>query len=76
MNPFSVDKYVHSYLDRRMKYLIDEWNLARKDDMGDFSRRIQHVEKDLEPMKDYEKTGSVKLTRLEERFRKLKEARR
>ena len=33
-NPFSVDNYVNGYLDRRMKYLIEEWNLARRGDLG------------------------------------------
>jgi hypothetical protein len=76
MNPFSVDNYVHGYLDRRMEALIDEWNLARKGDVGDFSKRIENLEKEIGPMKDYEKTASAKLAGLEERFQKLKEAKK
>ncbi|MDD1652802.1 MAG: hypothetical protein LUQ64_04465 [Methanomicrobiales archaeon] len=75
-NPFSVDSYVHGYLDRRMGVLIEEWNLARKGDIGDFSKRIDNLEKDIVPLKDYEEAASAKLTALEERFRKLKEAKR
>ena len=74
MKLFSVDNYVHGYLDRRMEAVIDEWNLARKGDVGDFSRRIDNVEKELPPLKAYEETASAKLAGLEERFRKLKEA--
>jgi hypothetical protein len=75
-NPFSVDSYVHGYLDRRMGLLIEEWNLARKGDIGDFAKRVENLEKELPPLKDYEETASAKLTALEERFRKLKEAKR
>ena len=75
-NPFSVDSYVHGYLDRRMEALIDEWNLARKGDVGDFSKRVENLEKDIEPMKGFEKTASDQLAGLEERFRKLKEAKK
>jgi hypothetical protein len=75
-NPFSVDNYVHGYLDRRMEALIDEWNLARKGDVGDFSKRVENLEKDIEPMKGFEKTASDQLAGLEERFRKLKEAKK
>ncbi|MDD1639702.1 MAG: hypothetical protein LUP93_06760 [Methanomicrobiales archaeon] len=76
MKLFSVDNYVHGYLDRRMEMVIDEWNLARKGDVEDFSKRIENVEKELPPMKEYEKAASARLTGLEERFRKLKEAKR
>jgi hypothetical protein len=75
-NPFSVDSYVHGYLDRRMGLLIEEWNLARKGDIGDFSKRIENLEEDVGPLKDYEGAASAKLSGLEERFRKLKEAKR
>ena len=56
MKLFSVDNYVHGYLDRRMEAVIDEWNLARKGDVGDFSKRIENLEKDIAPMKAYEET--------------------
>lgn len=75
-NPFSVDSYVHGYLDRRMEALVDEWNLARKGDVGDFSKRVENMEKEIPPMKDFEKAASAQLTLLEERFRKLKEAKK
>jgi hypothetical protein len=75
-NPFSVDSYVHGYLDRRMEALIDEWNLARKGDVGDFAKRIENVEKEIPPMKDFEQAASAQIAGLEERFRKLAEAKK
>jgi hypothetical protein len=70
-NPFSVDNYVHGYLDRRMKYLIEEWNLARKGDLGDFPKRMEALDLGMDQMKAYEKTASARLGELEDRFGKL-----
>ena len=70
-NPFSVDNYVHGYLDRRMKYLIEEWNLARKGDLGDFPKRLEDLDAGIEPMKAFEKTADARIEALEDRYRKL-----
>jgi hypothetical protein len=75
-NPFSVDSYVNGYLDRRMKYIIEEWNLARKGDVGDFARRMEALDREIDPMKAYEKTASARLTELEDRYKKIREAKR
>jgi hypothetical protein len=70
-NPFSVDNYVSGYLDRRMKYLIEEWNLARKGDLGDFPKRLEALDGEIEPMKGFEKSAGARIEALEDRFRKL-----
>jgi hypothetical protein len=70
-NPFSVDNYVHGYLDRRMKYLIEEWNLARKGDLGDFPKRMEALDRGMDQMKIYEKTAGARIADLENRFRNL-----
>jgi hypothetical protein len=70
-NPFSVDNYVHGYLDRRMKYLIEEWNLARKGDLGDLPKRVEALDRAVEPMKSFEKAADAKIEELEDRYRKL-----
>jgi hypothetical protein len=70
-NPFSVDNYVNGYLDRRMKFLIEEWNLARKGDLGDFPKRLEALDKEIEPMKTFEKSAGARIEALEDRFRKL-----
>ncbi|HMK15391.1 MAG TPA: hypothetical protein VK450_00560 [Methanomicrobiales archaeon] len=75
-NPFSVDNYVHGYLDRRMKYLIEEWNLARKGDLGDFPGRLEALDREIEPMKVFEKTADARIEALEDRFRKIKGAKK
>ena len=70
-NPFSVDNYVHGYLDRRMKYLIEEWNLARRGDLGDFPGRVEALGASLEPMKAFEKSAEARIEALEDRYRKI-----
>ena len=70
-NPFSVDNYVNGYLDRRMKYLIEEWNLARKGDLGDFPGRIEALDAAIQPMKAFEKEADARIEALEDRYRKL-----
>jgi len=74
-NPFSVDNYVNGYLDRRMKFIIEEWNLARRGDVGDFTRRLEALDREIEPMKAYEKTADARLAGLEDRYQKIKGAR-
>jgi len=75
-NPFSVDNYVNGYLDRRMKFIIEEWNLARKGDVGDFARRLEAIDMAIGPMKAYEKTTDARLTELEDRYKKIREVKR
>jgi hypothetical protein len=70
-NPFSVDNYVSGYLDRRMKLLVEEWNLARKRDLGDFPTRMEALDRGMDQIKTYEKTAGARITELENRFRKL-----
>jgi len=38
-----TEEYLHSYVDRRMEQLIAEWNLSRRSDLGDMSKRIQRL---------------------------------
>jgi hypothetical protein len=70
-NPFSVDNYVHGYLDRRMKFLIEEWNLARKGDLGDFPKRLGALDQEMDGMKAFEKAADARIEALEDRFRRL-----
>ena len=70
-NPFSVDNYVNGYLDRRMKYLIEEWNLARKGDLGDFPGRMEALDSAIQPMKAFEREADARIEALEDRYRKL-----
>ncbi len=36
-----IDKYMNAYLDRRMKYLVEEWQIATKNDVADFSGQVK-----------------------------------
>ena len=70
-NPFSVDNYVSGYLDRRMKYLIEEWNLARKGELGDFPKRLLALDQETDRMKAFEKAADARIEAFEDRFRIL-----
>jgi polyhydroxyalkanoate synthesis regulator phasin len=70
------DSYLNAYLDRRMKYQIEEWQLATRGDVADVSQRINALEQDLKPRRDFEKAASGKIAELELRLKRLKEARR
>jgi len=60
--------YLGSYVDRRMKYLIDEWNLATRQDIGDLESRLSALEEESRRCSWFEGTASAKLTELERRL--------
>lgn len=68
--------YMGSYLDRRMKYLIEEWNLATRNDLGDLYSRLHTIEDESRACAGFEATVSAKLTELEKRLEYLKGMRR
>ncbi len=66
------DRYLNAYVDRRMKYVIEEWDLATRGDLNDFSRRMEAIENEIPRIKAFEEKASAKLTELEARAQKLK----
>jgi polyhydroxyalkanoate synthesis regulator phasin len=64
--------YLNAYIDRRMKYAIEEWDLSTKNDVLDFSGRLEALEQEIPRLKAFEKTAGDKLTQLETRANKLK----
>ena len=66
-------KYMNAYVDRRMKSVVEEWDLSRKDDIADFSSRLDAIEQEIPRLKESKKASVEKLTELEIRARKLKE---
>ena len=66
-------KYMNAYVDRRMKSIVEEWDLSRKDDIADFSSRLDAIEQEIPRLKESKKASVEKLTELEIRARKLKE---
>lgn len=71
-----MDRYMNAYLDRRMKYLIQDWDLATGNDLADFESRLSSLEDTLGEVESFENTAGERLDRLEQRLRRLKEGRR
>lgn len=64
--------YLNAYIDRRMKYAIEEWELSTRNDVLDFSGRLEALEQEIPRLKVFEKSAADKLTQLETRANKLK----
>ena len=64
--------YMNSYLDRRMKYIIEEWNLGTMRDFGDYQVRLRSLETEISEMKGFTKDSATKLTDMEERLEKIR----
>ena len=68
-----MKSYMNAYVDRRMKSVVEEWDLSRKDDITDFTARLDAIEQEIPRLKASKKASVDKLTELEIRARKLKE---
>ena len=68
-----MKNYMNAYVDRRMKSVVEEWDLSRKDDITDFTARLDAIEQEIPRLKESKKASVEKLTGLEIRARKLKE---
>jgi polyhydroxyalkanoate synthesis regulator phasin len=66
-------RYLNAYVDRRMKSIVEEWDLSRKDDIADFTARLDAIEQEIPHLKQSKKTSLEKLMELEIRARRLKE---
>ena len=71
-----IDSYMNKYLDRRMKFLIEEWDLSTQQDTGDFEKRLLAVEDSAHEITDFETAAEAKLDDLETRLKKLQGARK
>jgi hypothetical protein len=67
-----MDSYLNAYVDRRMKYIVDEWDLSRTDDLADFSNRLGALEEEIPRLEAFERAAADKLTAMESRAKKLK----
>jgi hypothetical protein len=68
-----MNNYMNAYVDRRMKSVVEEWDLTRKDDITDFTARLNAIEQEIPRLKESKKASMEKLMELEIRARKLKE---
>jgi len=66
-------RYMDAYVDRRMKSIVEEWDLSRKDDIADFTARLDAIEQEIPHLKQSKKASVEKLMELEIRARRLKE---
>jgi hypothetical protein len=71
-----MDSYMNAYLDRRMKFLIQDWDLATRNDLGDFENRLHAIEETTKQIESFETSAEIKLENLEQRLMRLKEAKR
>jgi hypothetical protein len=71
-----MDSYMNTYLDKRMASIMDEWQLATRFENADLEHRLRILEDDIRSMDDFEKMADVKLTDIENRIVRLKEAKK
>ncbi len=71
-----MDSYMNTYLDRRMKHLIDDWDLSTENDISDFQRRLQGIEEDTREIAEFETSADERLAGLESRLKRLKEVKK
>ncbi|MFA5295734.1 MAG: hypothetical protein WC382_09490 [Methanoregulaceae archaeon] len=71
-----MDSYMNTYLDRRMKLLIQDWDLATQNDLNDLETRLHAIEEDTKEIESFETSAGLKLDNLEQRLVRLKEAKR
>ena len=71
-----MDSYMNTYLDRRMKYLIQDWDLATKNDLGNFETRMQDIEDATKEIDTFEAEAEAKLEAMEQRLMRLREVKK
>lgn len=71
-----MDSYMNAYLDRRMKNLIQDWDLATRNDLGDFETRLHAIEETSKDIASFETSAEIKLKELEHRLLQLREVKR
>jgi hypothetical protein len=67
-----MNTYLNAYVDRRMKYIVDEWDLSTRVDLADFTNRLDALEQEIPRLKAFDHAAADKLTELENRASKLK----
>jgi polyhydroxyalkanoate synthesis regulator phasin len=68
----SMDSYLDAYVDRRMKYIVEEYDLSTGNDLTDFTARLDALEREIPRLKTFEQQAADKLAVLEARARALK----
>jgi len=71
----NMDNYLNSYLDRRMKLIIDDWQLGTKSEIRSVVERFNQVKNEVESLKAFERESKDRMDRIEERIRAIQEKR-
>lgn len=66
-----IDKYLNTYIDRRMKLLIEEWQLATKAEVRDYSARIDTLCAEITRLDGVERNALGRLESLEARAKRV-----
>jgi len=67
-----MDSYLNAYVDRRMKYLVEEYDLTTQGELADFTVRLASIEREVPKLASFEKEAADKLSALEARAAALK----
>lgn len=67
-----MDSYLNAYVDRRMKYLVEEYDLSTQGELVDFTARLASIEREIPGLAAFEKEAADKLSALEARAAALK----
>ena len=68
----SMDSYLNAYVDRRMRSIVEEWDLSTRQDIDDLSDRLAALEREVPRLKASGLKASDKLGELEARAQRLK----
>ena len=67
-----MDSYLNAYVDRRMKYIVEEYDLSTRNDLAEFTSRLETLEREIPRLKTFETDAADRLSGLEARARALK----
>ena len=67
-----MDSYLDAYVDRRMQHLVEEYDLSTKNDLLEFTARLESLEREVPRLKTFETEAADRLAALEARARALK----
>jgi len=66
------DDYMNTYLDRRMKDIVEEWNLGTMKDFGDYLIRLRSVETEIREMDNFTHEAKEIMANMEQRLVKVR----
>lgn len=68
-----LDRYLNTYVDRRMELLIDEWQLTTHLDVSDILSRVRRIEEETAERRAGYAALEARLSTMEKRIAEMKE---